>query len=83
MGAFTECSEILYVSYPHIIYVKFKSAITSGTFWWNALVNGILLEFSGIRSHNSLGAGKGIKGHSGGYSLLLIYLIHPLILIFA
>lgn len=56
-SAFMEYWVSLHLGYPHLVRVGHESTMSSDVFRRNAAVNGIVLQFSGIERHSSLGAG--------------------------
>lgn len=60
-----ECWVSLDLGYPLVMRVDEESAIGSDLFKATSTVNGILLQISGVESHNSLGTGERYRAQLG------------------
>lgn len=57
-NSFVKCLATLYIVYPNIIVLDQEAGFTAKSFRDLATANGIILQFSGAHSHNSIGAGE-------------------------
>lgn len=56
--AFVECWETIFIGVPRVLRLDQEASFTANAFRELATAHGIVLQFSGVASHNSIGVGE-------------------------